>query len=83
MAALASLSVGLLVFSWDAHSDFWLRGPGKKAWSPGEETMPFSEAADNPKISQPDPGSRWTYLLVGLASRLWVASCGGGLGGRS
>jgi hypothetical protein len=26
--------------------------------------MPFSEAADNPKISQPAPPARWTYLPV-------------------
>jgi hypothetical protein len=50
ISVLAWLVAARHISSWDAHSDFWLRAPWKGGMVPGEETMPFSAAADNQKF---------------------------------
>jgi len=54
MAALAS--VGRLVFSWDAHSDFWLRGPGKRHGLPARRRCHFPRRLTTPKFRSRPPG---------------------------
>src|ERR1700756_1384055 len=66
ISVLAWLVATLHILSWDAHSDFRLRAPRKDGMVPGEETMPFSAAADNQKFFAVGV-SAWlvgTYILV-------------------